>query len=718
MRRAQWISVAAGLAAMLALCLSVFFVVSTVDARYLERERRLLLTGLAEVTDAVPTGQESATIWDQAVLETRAGNQAWMVENLGEWMGSYWGFDSALVLDESNKAIHVMRDGATLDPELTGAEQAALVPLIAELRSDIASISVDGIVPYEEAAELGRMAILSLADQPVILSVKPIVPSTANLELPADRAYIHVAVQKFDETLVTTIADHFELAGLTLLPASAGASGMPLVGTAGEMLGVFVWDSERPALQVLMQLLPLALGLGAALVILIFWLLSRLKQTARRQSTAEERALYESLHDPLTDLANRVRLDQLIVERLARGPVGLHVLDICRFSAINNTLGNVAGDELLCELSDRLMAVVGTTGSVARIGGDEFAILQSLQADHNAAYQADRIMAAFDKPFTLAGEVVPVSCSIGTVTSDEDADGDELLRRAHIALSNARSFGPGRRAEFTEGMDAAVLRRNRLEAQLRRALEQPAELPVVYQPIFAADGQSLCGAEALLRWLHPVEGYIPPDVFIEIAEDRGLIVALGEHVLREACLCAVRCGLPWIAVNVSPVQLRSTAFCERVFAILAESDLEPHRLQLEITEGILLEDSVAATIALQRLRQRGIRVALDDFGTGYSSMNYLAKYSVDKIKVDKSFVAQLATSHQSRAIVTAIVGLAHAFQLDTTAEGVETAEQQDLLAAIGCKELQGYLFSRPLEREAFEQYARQLQSRGGALQIA
>lgn len=164
--------------------------------------------------------------------------------------------------------------------------------------------------------------------------------------------------------------------------------------------------------------------------------------------------------------------------------------------------------------------------------------------------------------------------------------------------------------------------------------------------------------------------------------------------------------------------MSSTAFCERVFAILDESDLEPHRLQLEITEGILLEDSVAATIALQRLRQRGIRVALDDFGTGYSSMNYLAKYSVDKIKVDKSFVAQLATSHQSRAIVTAIVGLAHAFQLDTTAEGVETAEQQDLLAAIGCKELQGYLFSRPLEREAFEQYARQLQSRGGALQIA
>ena len=227
---------------------------------------------------------------------------------------------------------------------------------------------------------------------------------------------------------------------------------------------------------------------------------------------------------------------------------------------------------------------------------------------------------------------------------------------------------------------------------------------MVYQAILAADGYTLSGAEALVRWEHPVEGNVPPDVFIEIAEDRGLIEAVGEHVLRQACTSAMAHDLPWVAVNVSPLQLRSSAFCDRVFAILADTGLNACRLQLEITEGALLENTGAAQLNLQLLRHRGIRIALDDFGTGFSSMNYLAKYAVDKIKIDKSFVAQLATSHQSRAIVRAIVSLAHAFQLDTTAEGVETSDQRDHLAAIGCQELQGYLFSRPLDEAAFARY--------------
>ena len=701
-----------GIAAVLALSISAYWVASALDAHNFERERRLLKVGLAEVIDAVPVGQESATIWDDAVRETRSGDLTWMQENLGEWMGSYFGFDAALVLDQHNAPIHVMRDETTLDPVLTSVEQVAIDPLVAQIRSDIAAASVDGILPYEEGAELGRMAIVGLAGEPVVISVKPIVPGSANLLLPADQVYLHVAIQKLDGALLQAVSEHFELNGLTLLQPGADKMGESLIGSGGETLGVFVWESERPAMQLLGRLLPVGLGCGLVLMSLAFWLLGRLKQTAHRQKSAEERALYESLHDPLTDLANRDRLDELLTARMAEGPVVLHVLDIDWFASINDTLGYAAGDDLLCEVSDRLMETVADTGSVARVGGDEFAVLQRLPVGTDADCLADRVMAEFDRPFVLAGESVPVRCCVGTAVSDGDVDGKELFRRANIALSRARSIGRGRRMQFAEGMDAAVLRRNRLEKDLRRAVTQPGELTVAYQAILAADGHTLSGAEALVRWQHPVEGNIPPDVFIEIAEDRGLIEAVGELVLREACACAVSCDLPWVAVNASPLQLHSAVFCERVFAILAETGLEPHRLQLEITEGALLENTGVAQITLQRLRHRGIRIALDDFGTGFSSMNYLAKYAVDKIKIDKSFVARLATSQQSRAIVRAIVDLAYAFQLDTTAEGVETTDQRDHLAAIGCQELQGYLFSRPLDQAAFALYVDELRRTG------
>lgn len=704
----QRIALGGSLAAILALSISAYWVALTLDAHNFERERRLLKAGLAEVIDAIPVGQESSTVWDDAVRETRSGNHPWMQENLGEWMGSYFGFDAALVLDEENAPIHVMRDNVTLAPTLSSLEQAVMEPLIAELRSDIAAASADGVLPYEEGAQLGRMAIVSLGGDPAVISVKPIVPGSANLLLPADQVYLHVAIQKLDAGLLLTVSKHFELSGLTLLPPDVDKAGEPLVGRGGEILGTLVWESERPAMQLLGRLLPVGLGCGLVLVGLALWMLARLKQTAQRQKSAEERAVYESLHDPLTDLANRDRLDELMGERMAEGPVVLHVLDINWFASINDTLGYAAGDELLCEVSDRLMEVVADTGSVARVGGDEFAVLQRLPAGIDAGRLADSVMGVFERPFVIAGESVPVRCCLGTAVSRGDIDGQELFRRANVALSRAHSIGRGHRTQFAEGMDALALRRNRLEKDLRRGLSQPGELTVAYQVILAADGQTLSGAEALVRWKHPVEGNIPPDVFIEIAEDRGLIEAVGEHVLRQACACAVSSDLPWMAVNVSPVQLRSTGFCDLVLAILADTGLEPRRLQLEITEGALLENTGVAQLTLQRLRQRGVRIALDDFGTGFSSMNYLATYAVDKIKIDKSFVAQLATSQQSRAIVRAIVDLAYAFQLDTTAEGVETMDQRDHLAAIGCQELQGFLFSRPLEGAAFAAYVDEL----------
>ena len=445
LRHTRRIVLGGGIAAVLALSVSAYWVASALDAHNFERERRLLKAGLAEVIDAVPVGQESATIWDDAVRETRSGDRTWMQENLGEWMGSYFGFDTALVLDQDNAPIHVMRDEATLDPVLTSAEQVAIEPLVSQIRSDIAASSADGILPHEEGAELGRMAIVGLAGEPVVISVKPIVPGSANLLLPADEVYLHVAIQKLDAVLLLAVSEHFELHGLTLLPPGVDQMGEPLVGSGGEALGTFVWESERPAMQLLGRLLPAGLGCGLVLMGLASWLLGRLKQTAHQQKSAEDRVIYESLHDPLTDLANRTRLDQLITAHMAEGPIVLHILDIDWFASINDTLGYAAGDQLLCEVSDRLMEVVADAGSVARVGGDEFAVLQRLPAGTDAGRLADRVMEEFDRPFVLAGESVPVRCCLGTAVSDSDVDGQELFRRANIALSRARSTGRGRR---------------------------------------------------------------------------------------------------------------------------------------------------------------------------------------------------------------------------------------------------------------------------------
>jgi diguanylate cyclase (GGDEF)-like protein len=466
-----------------------------------------------------------------------------------------------------------------------------------------------------------------------------------------------------------------------------------------------VWERERPAIELLRGLLPYGLGCGLTLVALAAWLLGHLNQTASRQKRAEDRAIHESLHDPLTGLPNRVHLNQAIaasstsLDRLA-----LHVLDIDWFRSINDTLGHALGDELLRLIAQRLLSLSDQVRLVSRVGGDEFAALEILGPEGEARQLLDRLLGFFDAPFVLDGEPVQVRCSIGSAVGESNLDRQELVRRANIALSRAKAVGRGRHVMFTGDMDEQVRRRNRLEKDLRRALKQGADLTVAYQPILAADGYSLSGAEALVRWRHPTEGNIPPDVFIEIAEDRGLIESLGEYVLRQACACAVKTDLPWVAVNVSPVQLRSATFFDLVMTVLAETGLEAHRLLLEITEGALLESSGVSQVTLQRLRHRGIRIALDDFGTGYSSMNYLAKYAVDKIKIDKSFVSQLATSAESRGIVKAILSLAYTFKLRVTAEGVETAEQRDHLAAIGCHELQGYLFSRPLAEAAFILY--------------
>ncbi len=291
-----------------------------------------------------------------------------------------------------------------------------------------------------------------------------------------------------------------------------------------------------------------------------------------------------------------------------------------------------------------------------------------------------------------------VSASIGiALASGPKVDADDLLRKADIALYEAKKNGRGRYQVFAGDMDDLLLRKRKVENALRRALRGGTGIKLAYQPIFAADGRTIVGAEALIRWAHEIHGALPPQQFIAIAEERGMIGELGQWVLLEACRFAVDTQLPWVAVNVSPLQLRDAGFAGQVASILAETGLPPARLQLEITESVLLENNDTTRTALEALRRSGVGVVLDDFGTGYSSLNYLRRHLIDKLKIDRSFVRLLDEDSSSAAIVKALIDLAIALDVEVTAEGVETEEQKALLVGMGCHQLQGYLLAPPIE---------------------
>ena len=414
---------------------------------------------------------------------------------------------------------------------------------------------------------------------------------------------------------------------------------------------------------------------------------------------AEEKIAHLAHYDALTDLPNRVlfreTLEQTLKELQPGAQLAVLYIDIDEFKSVNDALGHPVGDELLKGVARRLRGCLGEADIAARLGGDEFAIIQyqvSGAADTERLVEA--IYAAIREPFECAGHLITTDASIGIALAPRDGRHlDQLLKNADLALYGAK--GDGRRTYrfFEAGMDARARARRMLEADLRQAIAGGG-FEVHYQPVVDLGDNGINGCEALLRWRHPQRGSISPAEFIPVAEDTGLINELGQFVLEAACREAAK----WpahvrIAVNVSPVQFRSQALALNVAAVLAASNIAPSRLELEITEAVLMRDDEAALAMLHQLRALGVRIALDDFGTGYSSLSYLHRFPFDKIKIDRSFVKNIGDEGASSAIIQAVVNIAKASNMTTTAEGVEQEWQRELLRELGCTEMQGYLFS-------------------------
>lgn len=481
--------------------------------------------------------------------------------------------------------------------------------------------------------------------------------------------------------------------------------------------GLLLVGATVPAFSLsILHQLPAAIAIPTVVLLLVSlplacFLLAVLLWRAHRRIMVLERdhaVVGTSGIDPLTTLPDRLRFEQVLETAVAGSgadaPVALIAIDIDRFKSVNDTHGHQAGDRLLVGIVERVRRVVRDGDCLARLGGDEFAlILPKVDSAAKCAATAHRILDAMIAPFDLGPAQIYATLSLGIAMGPRDGESAATLcQAADLALYRAKHEGRNRFAFFDKTMEQKLHLGQTIEDDLRRAIAE-GELTLAYQPLISASDERMQGVEALVRWEHPTLGLIPPEDFIPLAESRGLIVPLGDWVLRHACLDARRWPGLRIAVNVSPVQFRQRGFVEQVAAILEATGIDPGRLDLELTEGVLIQDAEQAEEVIMNLRALGIRMGLDDFGSGYSSMIYLRRFAFDKVKIDRAFLQSLETSGEGAIILQYIVSLGHALGLSVTAEGVEHSEQVDFLKRLGCDELQGYFYAPPLSAREIDE---------------
>jgi diguanylate cyclase (GGDEF)-like protein len=488
-------------------------------------------------------------------------------------------------------------------------------------------------------------------------------------------------------------------------PSAVGREIQPLLDAQGRIVGWFSWEVERSMAAALRQLQPLLAVTGLCLIAFAGLALWQVRRAVRDLGRSERLAWTLAHEDLLTGLPNHRKMietiDAVLEARSLEEVVSLAFVDLDGLNVINDALGQSAGDQFLVEWATRLREVLPAHAAGGRFDGDEFAIVLVAPDAAMAERAIKTAAAALARPFWINEQAVQVGVTAGVAHAPYHATKrDELARRADLALRAAKRTRRGNVEIFNPAMDAEFNERRFIERELKRALDDKA-IDVHYQPIVSADGNSIVGAEALARWQHPVRGAIPPASFIPVAEQAGLMGRLGEVVLRRALADAKRWPDLSISVNLSPLQVRDPALVDLVAAVLKETGVQPSRVVLEVTEGVLIGDPDEAKVRLDALRALGMRLALDDFGTGYSSLAYLQQFRFDKLKIDKRFVTPLGQGN-SQAMLQAIVTLGRALGLTLLAEGVETEGQRVILRLAGCDEMQGFLFASPGSREALD----------------
>jgi len=684
----------AGIMIIMIIVVIGFLILSARQQNQLEIESstRLATTALQVKAREVGRNLRDYTIRPDIHEHLRDGfDMGWAVTdgNIGANIYSELGYEMVFVVAPGDKTLYSLIDGVA-----TKADAIEVMPRGLRDLLHAAAIQPDPIT-----------SLIKSGDDVYVVAANGILPpfidrSSIN---PRDLTIL-VFAKRLDQKFLDRMGHDYLLSDLTIsLDHQHGReASIPLMTQNRMYLGTISWTPPKPGNQLLGFIVP---PLGLALLVLAAFSVLVVRNARKSTSALEEsatRVSHLAHHDALTSLPNRVlfkqRLDIALSSAIEQSTtVAVICLDLDNFKEVNDSLGHAAGDQLLQQVSERLKSCVANNDTVARLGGDEFAVIQiGASQPHDAEELSRKLIDTLRTPFFVEDQILHIGVSIGIALADTtDGIPESLLKNADIALYRAKQGGRATYRIFEAQMDAELQERRSLEYDLRQAVLKN-ELELHYQPLIDLEQQTVAAVEALVRWRHPVRGLVSPADFIPVAEETGLIVAIGEWVLETACSQALIWDRLRIAVNLSPVQFRNRELVETVRQVLERTGLEPDRLELEVTESILINDTAAALEILNGLKSLGVKIAMDDFGTGYSSLGYLNSFPFDKIKIDRSFIGDLSDTEKSGAIVKSVIGLGQSLKMVTTAEGVETPEQAAILLQLGCDQVQGFYFSKPV----------------------
>ena len=670
------------------------------------QERQLLSTALQNFGRRTLSETDSVAASQGAQANIRQHYDAAWVERAGSWLTTFFKHDYVFVLDKNDHPVYSRVGRYMVDRTSLASGMAEFGEVIDYTRGRRASMSSSIQLTDGNPADGGRsrVAVLRLVmGQPAAVAAAAVGDSSAAASRDTE-APLLLTVKFLNPDTLGSLANQLGLDRLRIVdngPVPEGDVAYDVSAPDGSRIARLLWTPSQPGAEIVHSVVPFIAVALAGFALLGAFVLRYMRRTAVAIAAGENRLRHLAMHDPLCGLPNRIffseRLEAVIEEVSGTNiPAALFYIDLDHFKDVNDTLGHPVGDELIRNVTLRLSHTLRGGDLVARLGGDEFAVLSTIGGDAPVMMaMAQRIIASICAPYNIGGQNIVIGASIGIAVIDQHCAGAaDVMRYADMALYRAKNEGRNRACIYDAAMDADLSKRKLLEGDLREAIESD-QLRLVYQPIVDKSGDNMLGVEALCRWTHPTRGEISPMEFIALAEHSGLIVELGAWVLRKA----MTDGLAWpgltVAVNVSPLQFRRADFADTVEHTLKETGFDPARLELEITESVLIGNVDTTEAAMRRLKAFGVRLALDDFGTGYSSLLYLRRFPFDKLKIDRSFVLSIEKAADAAAIVHAVVSLGRGLGMKVTAEGVETADQHLFLRAAGVHQMQGYRFGRP-----------------------
>jgi diguanylate cyclase (GGDEF)-like protein len=706
-----------GLPALLLILL--FYSANSMNQSASQAQRALINNALSLRLVQSLSELRSVAWWDEMVVKSRVSgfDAEWLDIEVGVFVTASYKHDHILVLDAQNQPIY----GFSADQRLDQATQEKLARLVQPLAAQIrggknVSPRITDTSFTDDLAEnsaitdrqygRGAAAILAYEGQPVFAAAMEITPSLSK-ELESKHPQILVSVTNLNLPVLKDIGRSVLINDLSFESNSAIPNNrFPIRSDDGKSMGALSWTPKQPGNTLINELLPPMLFVLIVAMISIIALFKRLTGSTRELAKREIEAQYLANHDALTGLPNRRRLATKLVElRNEHGAAGTAIsvacIDLDRFKDINDTLGHHAGDELIKAVARRIESRLLPGDMIARLGGDELAVIRLHQHVNEGERLSNMIISSFDAPFSVLGHEIETKASLGVTSATLDRPFDDVMREADIALYEAKAMGRGRAAHFIAPMAAKLEKRHAIELDLRRAIAN-RELTISYQPIIEAATGRISSVEALVRWHSETHGHVSPELFVGIAEETGMMAGLGHFIIEQAMEDSQRWPHLTTAINISPAQLRSATIVSELVGTAKRFGVSPNRITIEITETLLMASDARTLRLLNQLKEHGFSLALDDFGTGYSSLAYIRDFPFDRLKIDRRFIKGVDQDPQALAIVEGVVNFGRILGHEIIAEGIETEQEMQAMQRAGCTHLQGFVFSKPLSADHIE----------------